>query len=117
MIEDISAPLSVTILAQPPVQAELNSAARSALNGLRSSLEESGERVELGELPAVLANPTQIGQSPKNRVGNALKFHRAQEPPVVRVDSTTLEAGVPGKGATYNVTLPVDGGEDSRRSA
>lgn len=107
----------MTILAQPPVQAELNSAARTALNDLRSRLEESGERVELGEPPTVLADPTRMRQSLRNRVGNALKFHRAQEPPVVRVDSTPLEAGVPGKGATYNVTLPVDGGEDSRRSA
>lgn len=117
MSEDSSAPLSVTILAQPPVQAELNSAARTALNGLRSRLEESGERVELGELSAVLADPTQMRQSLQNRVGNALKFHRALEPPVVRVDSAPLEAGVPEKGATYNVTLPVDGGEDSRRRA
>lgn len=54
------------------------------LADLRGALEETGGTVEIGELPVVRADGSQLGQLFANLVGNALKY-RGGEPPRVRV--------------------------------
>jgi signal transduction histidine kinase len=56
-------------------------------------VEETGARVEIGELPAVAADPLQMRQLFQNLIGNALKFSRPGVPPHVRVS-----ASLPGDG-------------------
>jgi signal transduction histidine kinase len=47
--------------------------------------------VEIGVLPTIEADPTQMRQLFLNLIGNALKFHRPGEPPVVKVDAKAVQ--------------------------
>ncbi len=60
------------------------SALAAACANLQADIEESGARVTWDELPAVLADRTQLVQLFQNLLGNALKF-RAERPPHVHV--------------------------------
>lgn len=48
-------------------------------------IEELDGKVEIGELPTVMADSTHMRQLFQNLIGNALKFHRPDVPPVVSV--------------------------------
>ncbi len=70
---------------------DLNEVAVGVVNDLQVVIEEVGGQVELGELPAVKADPTQMRQLLQNIIGNALKFHRADAAPIVKVSSRLLQ--------------------------
>ncbi|MBN2581370.1 MAG: PAS domain S-box protein [Pirellulales bacterium] len=47
-------------------------------------------RVEMGRLPTIQADPLQMRQLFQNLIANGLKFHRSEEPPVIRVSGRYL---------------------------
>jgi signal transduction histidine kinase len=63
------------------------------LDDLEASLRTSGGKVEVRELPVLLADPNQMRALLQNLIGNALKFHRPEEPPRVLVYSTPMDGG------------------------
>lgn len=52
-----------------------------ACANLRKTIEESGAEVRTDALPVVLAEETQLLQVFQNLIGNAIKFHKNNEPP------------------------------------
>lgn len=72
---------------------DLEEVAREVLGDLEARLEQTGGRVEVGTLPTVEANRLHMQQLLQNLIGNALKFHRPGEPPVVRVHGATRRNG------------------------
>jgi PAS domain S-box-containing protein len=58
-----------------------------ALKSLSVGLQESGAQINRGELPAVLAIPTQLTLLFQNLIGNALKFRRSDRPVQIDVDA------------------------------
>jgi signal transduction histidine kinase len=58
----------------------------TALQNLQVAIEESGARVEAGQLPALLADSSQLLQLFQNLVANSIKF-RGAEPPLVRINA------------------------------
>ena len=88
LINDLLTYSRVSTKAQPFVPTDLVSGRpRGRLRpGGRGSSRSSG-RVEVGELPTVDADPLQVRQLMQNLIGNALKYHRPEVPPVVKVSS------------------------------
>ncbi|MFN0007939.1 MAG: MASE1 domain-containing protein [Planctomycetota bacterium] len=56
---------------------------REVLEDMRSAIEESGARVDVGPLPLVHADRAQFGQLLRNLIGNAIKFRRSEPPEVL----------------------------------
>ena len=76
-----------------PEVVDLEQVAREVVCDLELQIQAAGGRVEIGELPAVLADPTQMRQLLQNLIGNALKFRRKDAPPEVSVSGTRQEGG------------------------
>ncbi len=86
LIDDLLALSRVTSKAQPFVSVDLATVTKEVLSDLEVRLQQTGGRVELGELPTIQADPLQMRQLLQNLISNALKFQRSGEPPVVKID-------------------------------
>jgi PAS domain S-box-containing protein len=80
----------VTTKAQPFKPVNLAEVARGVVEDLEGRIELVKGRVELGTLPVIDAEPLQMRQLLQNLIGNALKFRRPEEPPVVKVDAQVI---------------------------
>jgi light-regulated signal transduction histidine kinase (bacteriophytochrome) len=85
LIVDLLAYSRVTTQARAFSEVTLAATMRSVMSDLASRLEASGGRVEVGALPTIMADGTQMRQLLQNLVGNGLKFGREGVPPVVSV--------------------------------
>ena len=85
LIDDLLAFSRVTTKANPFEPVDLNRIAQEVLSDLEVRIQQSGGQVELGELPAIDADPLQMRQLFQNLLGNALKFHQEGRLPVVKV--------------------------------
>ena len=75
----------VTTQAQPFAAIALEEVARQVVSDLEVQLEQMAGRVEIGPLPTIEADPTQMRQLLQNLISNGLKFHRPDQPPLVTV--------------------------------
>ena len=75
----------VTSQGQDFVTVDLEQVAREVVSDLEMQIEQVDGRVELGRLPSIQADPVQMRQLLQNLIANGLKFHRVEEPPVVKV--------------------------------
>jgi PAS domain S-box-containing protein len=85
LVNDLLTFSRVTSRAQPFSPTDLARVAREVLSDLETRLEQTNGRVELGDLPVIEADATQMRQLLQNLIANALKFHRSDAPPVVKV--------------------------------
>ena len=108
LIEDLLTLSRVTTKGRPFAPVDLGKVAREVLSDLESSVEQAGGRVEIGELPTIEADRMQMRQLFQNLIGNALKFHREGEPPVVKVHGELLKERDGGK-AFCRVIVEDDG--------
>jgi PAS domain S-box-containing protein len=59
---------------------------KAAIGNLQAAIADAEARVEMGELPEIHGDRTQLVQLFQNLIGNAIKFRR-DEPPVVRISA------------------------------
>lgn len=81
-----------TSAAREPV--DLEEVIADVVEALDLALEEADAHIEMGDLPTVLGDAGQLGQVIQNLIGNAVKFRRADEAPLVRI---TAEPAQPGE--------------------
>ena len=99
LIQDLLQLSRVTSRAQPFQPCDLGRIAADVVSDLEVSIEQSGGKLEIGELPTIEADPLQMRQLFQNLIANALKFHKPNETPIVRIHSEQLSAtdfSVPG---------------------
>lgn len=85
LISDLLAYSRVTTKPRPFEACDFKAIAGEVVSDLQIQIEESGGRVEIGDLPVVEADAMQMRQLVQNLISNALKFRRKDVPPVVTV--------------------------------
>ncbi len=94
LIEGLLAFSRVSTRGRPFVAVRLSGTVQQALDDLAPRIEESAGRVDVGDLPTVMADELQMYQLFQNLIGNALKFVAKGNAPHVRVFSRMIEGGM-----------------------
>ena len=105
LINDLLAFSRVTSRGEAFESVDLNRIASEVVSDLEARVTELNAKVDLGDLPVVEADRTQMRQLLQNLIGNALKFHREGEVPMVRVNGQVLnghEARFEGEAPAVN---------------
>jgi signal transduction histidine kinase len=95
LITDLLSFSRVTTKAQPFVPVDLNQIALGVLSDLEVRIEQTGARVAIEPLPTIDADALQMRQLFQNLIGNALKFSKPGESPVVRVIGAVRNGSTP----------------------
>ncbi|MBI5098872.1 MAG: PAS domain-containing protein [Nitrospirae bacterium] len=105
LINGLLAFCHVTTKAQPLVHVDLSVITKEVLSDLEVRIEQTGGRVEVGDLPTLNADPLQMRQLLQNLIGNSLKFHKKDEPPVVKISGSFINSN------GNNPTIGLDDGK------
>jgi PAS domain S-box-containing protein len=99
LINDLLTFSRVTTKARPFTSVNLAEVAADVVNDLEGRIEQVKGRVEIvGTLPVIDAEALQMRQLLQNLIGNALKFRRPEEPPVVKVEAQIIsDPGTPAR--------------------
>ena len=91
-----------------PVDVDLDSVVRRALDALSTQVVETQATVTLGELPTVRGNQRELTQLLQNLISNALKFRAADSPAEIAVSAQQRE-GVRGHAAHWEISVADNG--------
>jgi PAS domain S-box-containing protein len=81
----------ITTNPEPFREVDLYGIINEVLSDLEIRIKKTGGEVRIGEFPAIEADPTQMRQLFQNLIGNALKFHKQGEKPVIKVRSVVID--------------------------
>jgi light-regulated signal transduction histidine kinase (bacteriophytochrome) len=85
LVRDLLAFTQVAQLDRPRAPVDAGGALAIAIANLEESVKGSGAQVTSGPLPSLRVHATQLQQLFQNLVGNAIKYHRPDTPPVVDI--------------------------------
>jgi signal transduction histidine kinase len=88
LINDLLVYSQVSTRVHQFVPTDLARIAHEVVGDLEAVISDEGGRVEVGELPVIDADPLLMRQLLQNLLGNALKYRKKDEPPVVRVSGS-----------------------------
>ena len=94
LIRDLLSYAQVTSKGQPFQPIDLRDIVEGVLSDLEMSLETTGGRVDLDTLPRLEADPLQMRQLFQNLIGNALKYHKPNVSPIVKVSAQPIEGNL-----------------------
>jgi signal transduction histidine kinase len=83
----------ISMKQEPFRPTDISGAVREVIEDLSARIVETKGQVEVGPLPIIESDPTQMGQLFQNLLSNALKYHRPGVPPEVRVSSRPRRSG------------------------
>ena len=87
LINDLLDYSRVSTKVQPFARVDLNQILTQVISDLEIRLEKTKGKIEYVDLPKVDADPLQMTQLFLNIINNALKFHKPNVPPVVKISS------------------------------
>jgi two-component system, sensor histidine kinase and response regulator len=85
LIQDLLVYSRIGMGDRPTEPTDCNRILAEALEGLQGSIAESGAIIRADPLPTVRADPAQLLQLFSNLLGNAIKYHRPDEPPQIYI--------------------------------
>jgi signal transduction histidine kinase len=91
LIDDLLTFSRVTTKAAPFAQIDLNAIVHQVIDDVEPRLQATHGTIEAHPLPIIEADAGQMHQMLQNLIVNALKFHRPDVPPIVRVFAETRE--------------------------
>lgn len=97
LINDLLLFSRVSTQEQPFERVDLNRVVREVLSDLEIRIQQTKGTIQVGPLPVVEADPLQMRQLFQNLLSNGLKFHRPEEPPVIRVSASVPSAVAEGE--------------------
>ncbi len=92
-IDDLLGYSKVTTASAWRERVDLKEVISQVLTVLESPIEETHPIIEVGPMPFIEADRMQMTQLFQNLISNALKFHKKDVPPVVRISHRLLENG------------------------
>ncbi len=87
LLRDLLSYSQVTTRGKPFSRTDLVEIMQRVTKDLDYQIESSGAQIEIKSLPVVEADATQMYQLFQNLLGNALKFHKPGEKPMITIDS------------------------------
>ncbi|MFC3664904.1 PAS domain S-box protein [Modicisalibacter luteus] len=90
LIKDLLAYSRISTQSRPFVTLDLNRILAEVLQDMDMTLQESQASIDVGALPSVQGDETQMRQLLQNLVSNAVKFHQKDNPPQVRVHAEAV---------------------------
>ncbi|MBA3459117.1 MAG: PAS domain-containing protein [Deltaproteobacteria bacterium] len=113
LVRDLLEFSRVSSKGKPFIPVNLNEVITGVVSDLEARLTQTGGRLEIAYLPTVASDQVQMRQLLQNLIGNALKFHRNGEPPVVRVTAELIEGfdadGTPQPAGACRVSIADNG--------
>jgi len=93
LVRDLLTYTQVTDTESTTGLADSGGAFRTAVENLAGSISQTGATVSAGPLPWVRVHPAHLQQLFQNLIGNAIKYHRPEIPPVVHVTAEQQNGG------------------------
>lgn len=112
LIEGLLTLSRVTTKGQQFVAVNLAEIVQEVLSDLEIRIQQTGGRVEVGELPVIQGDPLQIRQLMQNLIVNSLKFHRQNQPPIIKIYGQFLNNNLDNKSTinSYSQIIIEDNG-------
>ena len=79
----------IATASEPFEEVDLSDLIGEVISDLEVRIVKTGGEVHFGDLPVISAHPTQMRQLFQNLIGNALKFHKPGEKPMIQVRSVS----------------------------
>ncbi len=91
LIDDLLTFSRLSSRACPFERVDLNRVLAEVHSDLEIAIQEAEATLEIGALPQIEADPTQMHQLFQNLIGNAIKFREEGRPPVIQVKAESFE--------------------------
>lgn len=108
LIDDLLQFSRLTTSGQNFVSVDLNGIVEEVLADLDVQIEEGGAAVDVGDLPSIQAEPTQLRRLFQNLIANAIKFRRDGVAPVVEIHAA-ISRGDSGSEGRCRITVKDNG--------